>query len=61
MAGGPSAGAGDERHRVECRLSRRHGDGPATSSRLVEEGGLDDAEIKELNELIAKHRKGGEP
>lgn len=28
---------------------------------LVEEGGLDDAEIKELNELIAKHRKGGKP
>ena len=26
---------------------------------LVEEGGLSDAEIKELNELIKDHRKGG--
>ena len=28
---------------------------------LVEEGGLSDAEIKELNELIESHRKGGKP
>lgn len=28
---------------------------------LVEEGGLSDAEIKELNDLIKDHRKGGKP
>lgn len=28
---------------------------------LVEEGGLTDAEIKELNDLIKDHRKGGKP
>lgn len=28
---------------------------------LVEEGGLTDGEIKELNELIARHRRGGKP
>lgn len=28
---------------------------------LVEEGGLSDVEIKELNDLIKDHRKGGKP
>ncbi|WP_193214279.1 BlaI/MecI/CopY family transcriptional regulator [Luteolibacter marinus] len=49
------------RGKVLAELKQRlfGGSGLSLVRCLVEEGGLDDAEIKELNELIESHRKGG--
>lgn len=51
------------RGKVLAELKQRlfGGSGLSLVRCLVEEGGLNDAEIKELNELIIRHRKGGKP
>ncbi len=51
------------RGKVLAELNQRlfGGSGLSLVRCLVEEGGLSDQEIQELNELIEHHRKGGKP